>query len=188
MHEVNSSPGSGARGVGYSPQLPKAVFQGDPLELLLNAGNVASGPAAGRAELALETITATVISIDGRKLRARELRQRLKNERREFARAVASLPRARHLIVLLQIERETERAFTRALDRAAHRAHSELEMRLSRDICVTGIVITNDANTRTLMQRLDERIRSTPIEGSHVVSARRILMHSISSTAAEDLL
>lgn len=136
----------------------------------------------------LGTIRAAVIGIDGRNLRARGLRQRLKRERLEFTRAIDRFPRARHMIILLQVEREAERAATGALDRAAHLAHVEFEMRRSRDICVTGIVITDEADTANITQRLNERIRSTPIEGSYVVSARRIFEHSISSTAAEDLL
>lgn len=184
---MNSGLGSDGVGMIFPPQLPRAVLQGDRLDLLLTAGSVASSLAAG-PDLALSTITAAVIGIDGRNLRARELRQRLKRERHEFARAIARLPRARHIIILLQIAQEAERAAIRALDHAAHLAHVEFEMRRSRDICVTGIVIPEHAETRNLMQRLNERIRSTPIEGSHVVSARRILMHSISSTAAEDLL
>lgn len=187
MHEVNRGSGMGVQGATFSPQLPRIVLHGDRLDPLLDAEGVALDPVHG-PELDSSTIRAAVIGIDGRHLPTRQLRKRLSRERLEFARTIARFPRVRHMIIVLQIEREAERAATRILVRAAHLAHVEFEMRWSSDICVTGIVITDDTDAKVIIRRLNERTRGTPIEGSHVISARRIFAHSISATAAEDLL
>ncbi|MEV4666176.1 hypothetical protein [Microbacterium sp. LWO12-1.2] len=182
---MSSDSGSGTLSAVLSPQLPRAVLRGDPLDHLLGAG--AERPASA-PEPASSMIRAAVIGIDGRHLRTRELRQRLRAERHDFAHAVARLPGVRHMIIVLRVERDAERVATRVLDRMAHLAHIELEMRRSRDICVTGVVIADDGNAGTLIEHLNERIRHTPIEGSYVVSARQLVERDISATAAEELL
>lgn len=187
VHEVTVRTTSKTSRTPFATQLPEAIIHGDHLDGLPECLNNATGPVPG-PPTGRDTIRAVVISIDGRRLGTRELRLRLLRERRDFARIIASLPRLRHLIVVLRIEREAERPATRTLDRATHRTHVELEMRRSRDICVTGIVMTDTAAEKVLVQRVDERIHDTPVEGSYVVHAQRILTCPISAAAAEDLL
>lgn len=185
MHEVRGDSAPGAAHPTISPQLPRTLLRGDGLDALL--GVVTQSPDDLPAPTP-STVRAVVVGVDGRHLRARELRQRLSGERRDFARAVHRYPGLRHLIIVLRVERDGEPAATRVLDRTAHRAHVELEMRRSRDICVTGVVIAVDLDAGIFIDRLNDRIRHTPIEGSYVVSARQIIELGISATAAEHLL
>lgn len=185
---MNSDSGSGASMTTSRPPLARAVLQGDRLAALLGADGGAAVPPARGSERAPSAIRAAVIGIDGLHLRARELRRRLDSERREFARAIGRFPRMRHVIIVLRVERDAERAATRSLDRAAHLAHLELEMRPGRDICITGIVITDDADAWILIERLNERIRDAPIEGSYVISGRRIRETAISAAAAAEFV
>lgn len=176
----------------FSPRLPGALVSGDRLDPLFgtatDTGTGGAGEPVDGSGLVPGVIRGTVVGIDARHLSTHELRRRLLRERRDFARGVARFPHVRHLIIVLRVERKSESAVSRTLDRAAHSAHVELEMRRGRDVCVTGIVMSGPVPFEVILQRLNQRIRDTPIEGSYVVAACRILTQTVAAAAAEDRL
>ncbi|MEE1622974.1 MULTISPECIES: hypothetical protein [Micrococcales] len=116
------------------------------------------------------------------------MRSRLKDER-NLARILGEqLPRLSHLLFVLDTgaPQHTQR-LARLASSAITRIHADIEMTAGRSVCVTAIVLDRTADPTVLRDRICERLRDNPIEGSFLLKWSEIVQSSIRDVVSEAL-
>lgn len=117
-----------------------------------------------------------------------KMRSRLKDER-NLARILGEqLPRLSHLLFVLDTgaPQHTQR-LARLASSAITRIHADIEMTAGRSVCVTAIVLDRTADPTVLRDRICERLRDNPIEGSFLLKWSEIVQSSIRDVVSEAL-
>lgn len=122
----------------------------------------------------------------------RALKSRLRNARHTINTLLPRHPLVRHVIYALHLDLEPNACSpdtaVRLLFATVSAHHAEIEMRHGRDICITGIVTSPRTIPEAFAQRVHERIRTTPFEGSYATSWDEIADRSIGAAATEEFL
>lgn len=169
MHEVGELPTAGLVDPTASPYI---VPGGDPLPFLASVHASTRGVVVG-------------IALSGA---GRTLRHRLRALTRTIVYHAEGWQVVRHVLVVVQGARPATVREQRSLSSFARHAHVQLQMRLALDVCVTVITIDGQPRPEEISRRIEERMRTTPLEGWFVTEWGSIASRPISDLVAEALL
>jgi hypothetical protein len=103
--------------------------------------------------------------------------------------ACRTCPRARHLVLVYQVDPAAVPAVHRLASAVAARLHAELEQRAGRDVDVVFVDITGVEDPGSLWERLEELSRQPAgLVGAAALTWRDVRSESIRRTASRDYI